>query len=64
MFALYKNESNSVFPTELVLSLALYSSVMNNKLGLSCVKLRIVELKMEDNIIFGLNENWGEKHEW
>ena len=36
---------------------------IENKLGLSCAKLRIVELKIEDNKILGLNENWGEKHE-
>ena len=34
-----------------------------NKLGLSCAKLRIVELKIEDNKILRLNENWSEKHE-
>ena len=33
-----------------------------NKLGLSCAKLRIVGLKIEDNKMLGLNENWGEKH--
>ena len=27
------------------------------KLGLSCAKLRIVELKIEENKILGLNEN-------
>ena len=30
---------------------------------LNCAKLRIVELKIEDNKILGLNENWGEKPE-
>ena len=29
---------------------------VTNKLGLSCAKLRSVELKFEDNKIFGLNE--------
>ena len=29
----------------------------DNKLGLSCTKLRIVELKIEENKILGLNEN-------
>ena len=33
-----------------------------DKLGLSCAKLRIVELKIEDNKMLGLNANWGEKH--
>ena len=33
-----------------------------NKLGLSCAKLRIVELKIEDNKMWGLNKNWVEKH--
>ena len=28
-----------------------------NKLGLSCAKLRIVELKIDENKILGLNEN-------
>ena len=37
--------------------------IHNDKLGLSCTKLRIVELKIEDNKILGLKENWGEKHE-
>ena len=32
----------------------------SNKLGLSCAKLKIVELKIEDKTISGLNENWGE----
>ena len=35
---------------------------MLNKLGLSCAKLRIVELKIEDNKMLGLNENFGEIH--
>ena len=33
------------------------------KLGLSCAKLRNVELKIKDNKIVGLNENWVAKHE-
>ena len=36
--------------------------IRTNKLGLSCAKLRIVELKIEDNKMLGLNENWDEKH--
>ena len=48
-------------PTEIELGLSLAKK--NNKLGLSCAKLRIVELKIEDNKILRLNENWIEKHE-
>ena len=39
------------------------NNVTRKKLGLSCAKLRNVELKIKDNIILGLNENMGEKHE-
>ena len=35
-----------------------------NKLGLSCAKLRIVKLKIEDNKLFGLKENQVEKKLW
>ena len=28
-----------------------------NKLGLSCAKLKIIELKIDENKILGLNEN-------
>ena len=33
------------------------------KLGLSCAKLRIVELKIEDNKILGVNKNLGGENE-
>ena len=41
--------------------LATFQANDGNKLGLSCAKLRIVELKIEDNKILGLNEHWCKK---
>ena len=40
-----------------------YEEKEKDKLGLSCAKLRIVELKIEDKIL-GLNENMKAKILW